>query len=652
MAMSYRCPYRLLQGQEGKKGLLFKESQIPYAQPIPLVNRIHPTRFPEILKITGDLSENFLNSHLYLSASLKDAHVLNRLFSFEDYCEAESTVYGRRRLGYTCMLTGKVRFINDCMMIVSDITNPELTLEMRLAPYLKRELEMRGIKSLDVLTNKIVRMLAIAWYYYSRKKPNIFEVLYLEPCNDLLEAVTNDIAGYVRMRGRVTLEELERLYGSRSLDFRCRNLLFDGMTVSWHRPLTQGSNEIIKSFVKVMNKLKEMRALEGRGIITLDNVLNRDMLIASKYAGIIKNKGLQQPLMRLIRIEDEMGYLNKVSEVLKDMEETSLPVEEIIYYLKGLKFLIKKSNKTIGLSNFAYKVAYVAIREDVLSTLEGIFKRHNWVDIFELMRIKEYPFSMLLAGVRELEESGKILPVRYPESHLRLAWRHSKFDVELDKIHHELSLVISQIEKEVLNVLLNVAHPISTIKIVEEMRSRDIPISITILEQFVLPRLRSKRHIEETSKGMWFYPWEQRILDFLRSNPERLFAKREIMESIRLPAIYHNLLDKALNELVSKNLVESVGEYFAIRSRDPEVMRKRMEHFIEREAICTLFKILKTCRRMDKLTLEAKMRCELTLLMRNIGCTLVNVNNIVDRVITRLSEEGRLEIINDIVYIL
>ena len=79
---------------------------MPDIQPVPLINRIHPIRNPERLSIKS--SEVPLNRHTYLNLSLKDLKMTSRSFVLENYCEAQSVIYGKRRLGMVCILSGKI----------------------------------------------------------------------------------------------------------------------------------------------------------------------------------------------------------------------------------------------------------------------------------------------------------------------------------------------------------------------------------------------------------------------------------------------------------------------------------------------------------------------------------------------------------------
>jgi len=655
-AMSYRCPYDIVQDQEGD--MILKRYHIPSAQPLPLINRIHPTRFPKKLEVKDEFSKDLLDSCQNLSISLRDLHLINRLFTFEGYCETESTIYGKRRLGYPCIISGEVKYIDEWTVIISDFIDPTRTYEAKPAQCLKRIIRARGITKLNELVGRPAKMFIVVWYYYSKGKPEKFEVIDLNPYDDLDEVLINDASGYIRLRGQATLAELMRIYGTKLPDLECESLISEGSIISWRGIKPYGINPIIENFIETLENIKQIRINKGSSLLTLDQILDENVLTANGYANIVKRMKLLQPLIELMKIAEKQSFLARSPEELKEIIEKSsesseiypLPASEKIYYLKGMNLLIRKQGGAVKLSKFTNRIVYIAVRERLLPAIEKILNEQGWISIFELMELEQHPFPILLMGMQELEDKRTVVPIIILEGGPSIAWKLPNQKVTDEEICEVISRKISQLENAVINTLLDVAHPLSADVIVKELLSRNVAINVIVLG-YILNRLRKLGRIQEKSQGMWFYPWERRVLDLLSSNPERIFTKEEIIERIKIPQVKNALLDEVLTELISKGAVESVNGYFAIKSDDANIRNNRIELIIEKKAKQILLRILRKYKRLDRLTLEARMRSELTPIINRMAYKGIKMDKIVNRALVSLAVNGNIRIVNDLIFL-
>jgi len=652
-AMLYRCPAPIV-----PSNCLFKECEIPYAQPIPLMNRIHPSRFPSGLLSVGS-REIVLDRYAFLNISLKDLKAASRSFAFENYCEAESAIYGKRRLGILCILSGRVKYIDEATIILRDILERD-SCTLRLSPVCARSITKSEELRKEKLVEKPVKVLSIIWYHYSSGRPENPEALYIQKCDDDFEALLSDAVGYIRVRGRIEVESVRKIYNQRVVDLLSEDIVFDGQSLIWkHKPLSP-ITPIISEFIHTLDRLRETRANMKCMLTPLLYILDKKKLQANYYASIVCKKNLLSILFNLIRDGDKRGYLAESFEELKrrikessDRYYYSGELEEAVYFLKGMRLLksVKNSQKRyIKLSQFSYDVAYAAVRSQVESILRDILRKRGWLSIFDLLEIQDYPLPLLSQGVKDLVNRGIIFPLHLQEFGTVIVWSVDRDWPNARVIREQLIPRISRITDSILDILSNITHPISTDRLAEELLSREIRVSKELLTA-LLQNLQRQGRIRRINNDMWFYPWERRIIDFLEKNQAQIFTEEEIIKAINPPYPIRVNFKRYLNGLENQGLIRKVGEYFCWRSFDIDTVRQQHESIVKKKAEEEALQILKECREIDEETFKAKLRVMITTLIHEEGYRGLNISKITDDVWQGLVGSGRIKLFgNRIVY--
>lgn len=643
-AMLYRCPAPIV-----PSNCLFKEYEIPYAQPIPLMNRIHPSRFPsELLSVSS--GEIVLDRYAFLNISLKDLKAASRSFAFENYCEAESTIYGKRRLGIICILSGRVKYIDEATIILGDVLERD-SCTLRLSPVCIRSIseELRKEK----LVGKPVKVLSIIWYYYSSGRPENPEALYIQKCNDDLETLLSDAAGYIRVRGRVEAGSVREIYNQRVVDLLSEDITFDGQSLIWKRKPLNQINPIILEFNHALDRLRETRAYMKCVFIPLISILDRKRLQAGYYADIVRRRNLLPILLTLIRDDEGHGYPAESFEELKrKIRESSdrycYPgeLEEAVYLLKGMRLVkgVKDSQRrSVKLSQFSYDVAYAALRSQVEHILRDILRKRGWLSVFDLLEVQDYPYSILSRGIGDLVNRGIIFPLHLQEFGTAIAWRVVRDWPDAGVIREQLSPKISRIMDNILDILSGITHPISTDRLAEELLPREIRVPKVLLTA-LLQNLQRQGRIRQTGNNMWFYPWERRIIDFLEKNRTRVFTEEEIIRAINLPYSMKENFKRYLNELGDQGLIGRTGEYFYWRSSDLDIVMQQHESIVKKKAEEEALRMLRECKGIDEETFRAKIRITVTALIRREGYRGLNISKIADDIWQGLVSSGRVKL--------
>jgi hypothetical protein len=647
-AMLYRCPLSI-----APEDCLFKEYDIPDAQPIPFINRIHPSRFPDRLPSVNS-SKIMLDGYAFLNTSLRDLKTASRSFALENYCEAESTIYGGRRLGIPCILSGKVMGIDGRTVILGGIFKNGGSCNLRLTPACIENTGEDGEMRKEKLIGKPVKALTIIWYRYSRGRPETPEALYIQECDDDLEASLNDATGYVRLRGRVGVDRIREVYGLRVAELLSGHVVFDGQSLVWMDRLPDRDDTVVSSFVEALGGLRGIRAAAGHVLLPLNSILDRKKLLAEHYAQVLRRRNLLPVLLSLVHacekhdcLAESFKELERKIPELGDRYYYARELEEAVYYLRGMG-LTRRVRKPHGwcveLSQHSFEVAYAAERDRVDSILRLMLERQGWLSVFDLLRVQEYPLSVLLQGIRNLERTGVVAPLYFLESGVCIVWRAVKNQPDMNHILRELSLHKSRIMDSILSVLTGIPHSISTEKLAEELGSRGIRITKELLA-LLLRSLKRQGRIQQVDNNMWFYPWERRVIDFLEGRQSQVFTEEEIVKAINMPyperiAFRRQYLEK----LESQGIIERLGEYFCLRSSDLDVRRQQYESFVRREIEGRVLQMLKEFRRIDEQTLKARLRIMLTTLTHERGYRGLEANRVVDSIWRCLMNSGKIQV--------
>jgi hypothetical protein len=611
ICMAYRCPESAIQGD-----CLYKEAEIPNAQPIPFLNRIHPTKIPDKLK-TVNLGRVGLDKYHFLSVALRDLQTLTKSFALENFCETYSTVYGRRMLGAACIVSGRVKDISDGgTIIISDISNAELCYKLKLSHT--------PVGYIDRITkDSYVRIFCVTWYRFRVGMLKDPEVLHVEICDDKLETEKNDLEGYVRVRGCVRVDDVVRTYSKQAVELLSRNIEFDGSWLVWEDGLLEKEEDLFSIFRHTVNMIRRVRLERGDPLIPLPRLLNRDAVRAEHYAAVVQRMKMLNFLFKLISMEEKKeclaGSPRELVEIVKVFARDyyQREIEDALYYLRGLGIIRRTGKHCVGLTPLAHRVAYSAVKTDIQQFLRKFYDRQGWITIFELAENQEYPLSVLLWGVNDLVAMRYLVPVKCSGFEGPIAWKKASELLDESHIIENLLPHIRRTETAVLGILSKLSYPLSTVKLMEELENKErVRLYRHILIK-ILEALKKQGRLEQDAEGMWFYPWDIRLADFLRDNPDRLFTEDEIVEAIQLPRLKYSP-KQFLDRLMKNGTVARVDGFFSWK-HGSVLSEKQCINLIKRKIEADLPSMLGDQSSIDVFSFKARLRIRITVIKHSHG---------------------------------
>jgi hypothetical protein len=607
--MAYRCPESTIQDD-----CLYKEAEIPNAQPIPFLNRIHPTKIPDKLK-TADLGRVGLDRYHFLSVAFRDLQTLTKSFALENFCETNSTVYGRRMLGAACVVSGRVKDISDGgTMIISDISNTE--------PCCTLKLSHTPVGYIDRITkDSYVRIFCVIWYRFQVGMLKDPEVLHVEICDDKLETEKNDLEGYVRLRGCVRVDDVVRVYSKQAVELLSRNIKFDGSWLVWKDGLPEKEEDLFSIFRHTVNTIRRVRLQRGDPLIPIPRLLSRDAVRAEHYANVAQSMGLLYFLLELISMGEKRGCLagslRELGEIVKVFARGyyQAEIEDALFHLRGLGIIRRTKENCVGLTPISYRVAYTALKTEIQQFLRKFCNRQGWISIFELAENQQYPLPILLCGVNDLVAMRYLVPLKFSGFDGLIAWKKAGELLDESRIIENLLPRIRRTETAVLGILSRLSYPISTDKLLEELVNKERARLTRHILVKILEELKKQGRLEQDSEDMWFYPWDIRIADFLRNNTERLFTEDEIAEAIQLPRMRYSL-KQFLDRLMENDTVGRVDGFFFWKSGSV-LSDKQCICLIKRWVDADLPSMLGSQGSIDEFSFKARLRIRITLMKQS-----------------------------------
>jgi len=556
-------------------------------QPLPFVNRIHPSRLRlEWMKETVSLSDfNFLK------VSFQDLLEFQRSLAFENLCEiwseqSEDLSKGRhgRRLGAVCIFGGLVRSAGGGpYMILEDPCKSGRFLTLYVTEQFLRLLntDLVGLRNLK---GRLIRVLGVVWFRYgsTRSTPEYPEVIVPEFVNDRFELIMDDLIGFVRVRDKVISDSLIVRYRETDFSSLPQPLTMENGYVTYNFSIKAKDN-IVRIFLDEENFIRSLRRKTAvmkpaEAFIMPEQLLNTCKLQLNGLAERIKrDKHLLSYLLALIRHFDHEGALPSTLKELTSIVEgmPSEVSEENFRWLRDLGLLSKRRKKPARITGRGIKIAYLAIRENLMPQLKGIIRRKNIVDLLEMENETSMPASLLLQALQELENERFARCISLNGQRCELFWM-----CILGKKDAAIKEAISKIElweTEILGVLSKVHYALHISKILEEIKEKGLNMNYPAL-RFLLLRLKKQgRLIEDREHGMWFYPLENRIIDILSRNRFEVFTPEEIAEKASIPLLRINKILKILEKLKQdRKAVEILdGKWAVVLPAKEDIERKQ-----------------------------------------------------------------------------
>jgi hypothetical protein len=382
-------------------------------QPVPYVNRVHYVGLS--FKKQNQPTVTQLSSLDFLKVSFHDIGKMDHSLAFENFCEIESDQLElrRRHLGSACILCGRILAVNIPLIVLESVFEPHVTVSLLIRQKLLYPISIREIKSFQ---GKYVRTLSVFWSKLGFNEIQYPELCSIEIADNPSNLLADDIAGFVRIRGKVTQELIASHYPSFEKVPQIRRLEYKNGWIRWIPP-HRTDHHFKDCFTRHQNAIIEKRATIALNsplspVITPPLIFDRAKLRSDGLARMIcQDDKLRDILLEIVKKNDDTGSLPTTWMELAKSTKFLDPVESYseLEWLRNLR-LIKRTASGIQITPLGSEVAYLATAEvigDILRN-EIAIGSHHLISVSNLAYTHSIGQSLLLRGLKEIEKTGQV----------------------------------------------------------------------------------------------------------------------------------------------------------------------------------------------------------------------------------------------------
>jgi len=490
-------------------------------QPIPLVNRLHPSR-PSFAKggWLPDLAGwNFLKT-AFGDQDLPGAAETERLF------EAESAQSEQRHhLGSAFVLACKIESVCAPDIVVQRVRGKEMAT-MALSEDLAASADRGGLSE-----GEYARVLAVRWYGEGEKLPEAFMA---DPAVSERDALADEITGYVRARGSVPVEELKERYG-RAGPAGAALSVNEG-SVSYAYKLSS-PDPVADAFLKTAARLRELRARFGTGGsagVGWSDVLDEGRMSARGMARLLKNSAQLRGVLACV--QTHMDCTGRGATAYQIADASGMEQESAKRLLRRLKHLglAEKRDGFIWSAGAARGALAEAFSEHVEKIESDV------VSVPELCG--EVPQSVVVSRLSR-PDSG-FVPLQDGGRANRLYWvRKGAGGPAVLEAEEKLR----RLRAGVLGIARGVSFPVTAEYVARESQNAGLSVSHLAAKLAAESLVRAGKFLP--SGQSWEYPVAERVADFLSENAAGEFTVDEILSGTRIAGRDRGLVSGALASL-------------------------------------------------------------------------------------------------------
>ena len=570
-ALSLRCRSTVADS------ILGETVEIEGVQPVPFVNRIHTTARLSIRRSNRAIELQKLH---FIRVSIHDLPRLSQSLAFENLCEVHSVQADNRRLGLPCVITGRVLSIDSPYIWIEDETNESFT-RLLITQFLVQQIG-GDVARLSLYKSKPVRFLAVVWYSLGAREQPVTEVFRVEPMDDS-NLNFEDAIGYVRLRGEITRAALSKRYPSLDIDSLLRILSQDNNRVIW-AGLTNPLDAISQDFVHHTARLLGFRSAQGSAWIWAarpSDVFDRTRLVIGYIAKkISRDDRLWSCILEVLRILDYLGSLPpSISELKRTLSAVGIQsIDDAVSWLTGLSILVREKNE-IALTKRGIEATYLSCKATISDIIRIALGTEDHLDLLDLEQQSQFPPTLLLRGLQELERQGLVSRLAFSEHHSTLIWV-PKFPIEDEQARlKDARKWLDTVIQQVLLTLGKVPHSLGTLKLAEGLSGRTSASFLST--NALLLDMEALGLIEKTGENSWVYPWKQRIIDYLRTQGQGMFSEDDITAKTNLPLVERTKVKALLEELrKDQKVIQILPGQWAILLADPVAQKVRMQSIL------------------------------------------------------------------------
>lgn len=550
-------------------------------QPLPYVNRIH--HYGAHLERTGTRLD--LSSMHFLKTNIDDVHRFKSSMAFENLCEVYSTRLGKRLLGAPIILTGRLVSAQLPSLVINDPkSNKPLSLVASDFMLSSSGMNKTQVESLQGST---VRMLAVIWYGSALKgidmQPEVFAV---QPVDDETQAYMDNLIGFVRLRGTVSLMRLHEMFPQIDPSTEIPCIKVGENAAFWQCGGTK-TGPVVDAFHAIIEKIRLLRQNHVSGEETL--LAERNFVISHQKLNlewqvhrISANRKLRNTIIELIGYMDYHGSLpgriKDICRLISGADPDS--VLRDVLWLRGIGFIAKRENNAV-IRKRAVNIAYRAVRSELMEAVKDILNHKHAVRLDELENLTHYPPSLIILALRELNGSGIVQPLQRNERKCELVWMMKGPDHEIENYRREAEKALKDLEDQVLSALKEFPYQLHLSKLIQMLQMREPHLSSYTL-MMVLSELEQEERLKSEGE-MWMYPWEMRIKDFLSSRPHDPFTLEELLQGASFPAARATMMLNILSGMEKKGCIwQPASGLWCLAPRDEADRELILQHVMQR----------------------------------------------------------------------
>lgn len=500
-------------------------------QPVPLVNRFHQFH-PKISKTNEKIS---LRDYDFLKVSFDDFDKFSDSIEMSNFCEIDSVQSGlRHHLGSAFVVPCKIiRTRQPRITIQSTVSNSTKTVLMS-----DQLLKNYNYEFLDSLRNKTGRLLAIQWYDPGGDKgiSKKTEVMFMELDEDVASLKKDELLGYVRMRDKVSIEQLDLLFGKIDI-LSLRSLETEQNSIKF-KIFEKSGDFVIDEFLKSVKIIRDLRApsrIDDCIQLNYFDVVDLEKMSILGLANLVKNDGMMLIILEyILRNVDRKGELPSVSTISSDTGITEAMIHSKSGWLTNLG-LVERVDDRIRITTKGKKITFASIKNKIKEKIQGYGQDIISIPEFDT----DIPQSMLCEFL-EKPESG-YFTVELEGIKNKLFWAKSPSN-ELKKTFQDK---FDFMTSEFLIVMRNVNHPFTALKAMEDLSK--INNKTTFFSTEIIIHELARKKILIPSGDSWEFVLKSRIMCLLEENPDHVYSTDEIISSLTIPLMNR---EETLNVLI------------------------------------------------------------------------------------------------------
>jgi len=579
-AVSIRCAEEL-----SKRILLGRFFDFSEVKPMPLANRLH--QFHPVIKESDGDSLNLLQCD-FLKTCFDDIESLSKSIEMENFTEiASSESDSRHYLGATLVVSGKILSVRTPRVTIQNaVGNNTATLLISTQIY-----ENMSSRSLDMFSGKFVRMLVVCWYDSGQEPdghPKSLEVFYVEEAASQLEIVTDDVVGFVRLRGKVSKKTVEAQYPGTEVE-KISNLLVENNMLKLRS--SRPDDPILARFVETNSKIRDLRSAvksEEIPVVKIADILDPSRVSSEILLRKIKSDvQLQNILLTILKMRDMSGIITTKRDLIQHLHVDEESFRKNIWWLE-ITGLVSKDHENISLTKEGSEVMFKLSKDNLAEYIAGA-KPTGIISIPEMEQKGVIP-SLLVKYLREEGDSLGIISYLEKGKRCELFWldENSK---DGEKLMQDIRKKINDLSSNVILIFRNTRYPLTTAKVLDELKKNNIELSY-FSANLLLSKLEREKKLQ-TSGNSWVYDLESRVMDLFSQEPDGIFAVHGIAEKISVPSVEIDKVNSFLNELAAQGTITEIRPGIWTTS---ENSMGKCKQFLKSHLKNSIFEFLKTSR--------------------------------------------------------